>query len=64
MTGLGLRIVRGGSQRLRMGQVVFGRAELRHPSCATVKTCILRIADLLKDIIKNIYFVCFDCIIY
>ena len=31
--------------RRRLGQVVFGSAELRHPSCATLGTCILRCAN-------------------
>ena len=29
-----------------LGQGVFGTAELRHPSCANLGTCILRFADL------------------
>ena len=28
-----------------LGQGVFGMAELRHPSCANLGTCILRSAD-------------------
>jgi hypothetical protein len=32
------------------GQVVFGRAELRHPSCAILGTCILRFVDFLVEI--------------
>ena len=30
-----------------LGQVVFGMAELRHPNCATLGTCILRFAFFL-----------------
>jgi hypothetical protein len=30
-----------------VGQGVFGTAELRHPSCATLGTCILHFADFL-----------------
>ena len=33
-----------------MDQVVFCRAELRHPSCATLGTCILRFADFFGKI--------------
>ena len=43
-------------------QCVFGKTELRHPSCATLGTCILRFTDFLfkfknvQKIVKNIFF--------
>jgi hypothetical protein len=42
LTGVGQR-----EERHRLGQVVFDRAELRHPSCATLGTGIIRFADFL-----------------
>ena len=35
-----------------LGQIEFGMAELRHPNCATLRTCILRFADFLKVILN------------
>jgi hypothetical protein len=30
-----------------LGQIEFGRAELRHSKCATFRNCILRFADFV-----------------
>ena len=34
-----------------LGQIEFGRAELRHSNCATFRTCILGLADFIQEVL-------------